>query len=393
MPARRLVLELAAAALARFFLNTARRFTYPFAPALARGLDVPLTSVTSLVALNQGAGLLSPLLGPLADRWGPRTMMLIGLASLATGMLAAAALPLYPTVLVALLLAGIGKSCFDPAVQAFIGARVPWQRRGLAIGLVEVAWAGSSLVGIPLVGWLIGRHGWRSPFLLLGVCAVASFALLALLLPPVQPARAADPARMSVIQGWRLLLRRRAALGALGYSVCFNMANDTLFVVYGAWLERDFHLLLAKLGLATIAIGAAELSAEVLTAMLSDRIGLARAAVGGVAVTAAAYLLLPAASRSLPLALGALFVVFLAFEFTVVTAVGLITEVLPVARGTMMGAFGATSGTGRMLGALTGGYVWLWGGLAATSAVAAALSVLALGSLVWGLRGWRPRPV
>jgi predicted MFS family arabinose efflux permease len=59
----------------------------------------------------------------------------------------------------------------------------------------------------------------------------------------------------------------------------------------------------------------------------------------------------------------------------------------------MMGALAATSSTGRMLGALTGGYVWLWGGLAATGAVAAALSVAALGSLAWGLRGWHPRPV
>jgi predicted MFS family arabinose efflux permease len=196
-----------------------------------------------------------------------------------------------------------------------------------------------------------------------------------------------------VFHGWRLLVRRRAALGVLGYSVCFSMANDTLFVVYGAWLERDFHLPLAQLGTATIAIGAAELSAEILTALLADRIGLARAAVGGVAVTVAAYLLLPTAARSLPLALCALFVVFLAFEFTVVTAVGLITEILPDARGTMMGMLGATSGTGRMLGALAGGYVWLWGGLAATSAVAAALAALALAALVWGLRGWHPRPV
>jgi predicted MFS family arabinose efflux permease len=71
----------------------------------------------------------------------------------------------------------------------------------------------------------------------------------------------------------------------------------------------------------------------------------------------------------------------------------LITEVLPDARGTMMGALSATSSTGRVLGALTGGYVWLWGGLAATGCVAGLLSALALGSLVWGLRGWHPRTV
>src|SRR5215470_20337685 len=130
---RRLVVELGAAALARFFLNTARRFAYPFAPALARGLEVPLTHVTSLVAINQGSGLLSPVLGPAVDRWGPRALMLLGLGGLAGGMLAAALLPSYATVLIALAMAGFGKSCFEPAVQAFVGARVRWERRGLAI--------------------------------------------------------------------------------------------------------------------------------------------------------------------------------------------------------------------------------------------------------------------
>src|SRR5262245_22745537 len=62
---RRLVVELGAAALARFFLNTARRFAYPFAPALARGLEVPLTQVTPRVAINHGSGLLG-------SRWSRR---------------------------------------------------------------------------------------------------------------------------------------------------------------------------------------------------------------------------------------------------------------------------------------------------------------------------------
>lgn len=392
-PPRRLVVELIAAALARLVLNTARRFAYPFAPALARGLDVPLTHVTSLVALNQGAGLLSPVVGPMADRWGPRTMMLVGLGCLATGMLGAAALPFYATVLVALALAGLGKSCFDPALQAFVGARVRWERRGLAIGLMEFGWAGSSLIGIPMVGWLIQRHGWRAPFSLLGALALAALLLLAVLLPRLRVARSAPAGSVSLLATWKRLLRRRAAVGALGYSVCFSMANDTLFVVYGAWLERDFHLPLAALGGATMAIGAAELLAELLTALLSDRIGLARAAVGGVALTAAAYLAMPVVAQSLPLALAALFVVFLAFEFTVVTALSLITEILPDARGTMMGALGATGSTGRMLGALTGGYVWLWGGLTATACVAGAWSLVGLLSLLWGLRGWHPRTV
>jgi len=129
---------------------------------------VPLTAVTSLVAANQATGILSPFFGPLGDRWGYRRVMLIGLAMLATGMLIGGLLPVYAAVLLALFLAGLGKSVFDPAIQAFTSERVPYERRGLAIGLIEVSWAGSSLLGIPAAGLLIDRLGWRSPFLALG---------------------------------------------------------------------------------------------------------------------------------------------------------------------------------------------------------------------------------
>ena len=40
--------QVGTATVSRFLLNTARRFIYPFAPALSRGLGVPLPAITSL---------------------------------------------------------------------------------------------------------------------------------------------------------------------------------------------------------------------------------------------------------------------------------------------------------------------------------------------------------
>ena len=70
-------------------------------------------------------------------------------------------------VLAGLVLASLGKCIFDPAVQAYAGAHVPFERRGLAIGMGELAWSLSSFLGIPLIGIAIDRYGWRSPFFLL----------------------------------------------------------------------------------------------------------------------------------------------------------------------------------------------------------------------------------
>ena len=55
----------------------------------------------------------------------------------------------------------------------------------------------------------------------------------------------------------------------------------------------------------------------------------------------------------------------------------------------MISAFLAAAGTGRVVGALTGGVVWLTGGILLTAVVSAAVSCLGLVSLILGLRGWR----
>ena len=389
-PTRKLALQLGVATLARLFLNTARRFAYPFAPALSRGLGVPLTAVTSLLAANQVTGVLSPAFGPLSDRWGYRRMMLAGLAMLAAGMLAGGFLPVYSVVLLALFLAGLGKSIFDPALHAYVGQRVPYQRRGLAIGLVEFAWAGSSLVGIPLAGLLIDRLGWRSPFFALGSLGLLSAAVLAVLIPSDHRQPQDTEGTTSLRQAWRRLSRERAALGALGFGFLISAANDNLFVVYGAWLEESFGLNIVALGMATIVIGAAELLGEGLTASIADRLGLKRAVMASLALSALSYVLLPwVGRRTLPLAFAGLFFLFLTVEFSIVTGFSLFTEILPDARATMMSGIVATTSVGRMIGALAGGPVWLAGGLMATGLVSAAISGLALVSLAWGLRDWR----
>jgi DHA1 family inner membrane transport protein len=386
---RRLVLALGAATLARTFINTSRRFAYPFAPVLSRGLGVPLAAVTSLIAVNQATGLLSPVFGPLGDRWGYRALMLAGLGMLGVGMLAGGLLPVYGAVLVALFLAGLGKNIFDPALQAYVGERVPYERRGLAIGLIEFAWAGSTLVGIPVTGLLIDRLGWRSPFFVLGGLGLCGLVALRVLIPGDGGRGHAEDRLAGFGEAWRRLSHERAVLGSLGFAFLVAAANDNLFVVYGAWLETTFGLSIVALGAATTVIGVAELLGEGLTASISDRLGLKRAIMAGLVLSALSYALLPLTERSLPLALAGLFAIFLSFEFTIVTAYSLFTEILPGARATMMSSSLATSGLGRMAGALMGGAVWLAGGLAATGLVSAAITGLALIWLMWGLRGWR----
>jgi predicted MFS family arabinose efflux permease len=167
-------------------------------------------------------------------------------------------------------------------------------------------------------------------------------------------------------------------------------ANLALFAVYGVWMEQSFGLSIVALGTTALLIGLSELLGESLTAFTSDRIGLKQAVIIGTALLAASYCLLPLGGQSLSMVLGGLFIVFVCYEFVVVTAMSLATEVLPHARATMISALIVASSLGRALGTAGGAVVWQEGGLLATSAVASIVTALSLLCLVWGLRHWRP---
>jgi len=373
------------AILCRLLLNTARRFAYPFAPVLSRGLDVPLTAVTSLIAVNQATAILGVALGPFSDRFGYRRMLIAGMAMLAFGMLTAGIWPGYYTVMAALFLAGLGKCVFDPAIQAYVSRKVDYRKRGMAIGFLETSWAGSTLIGIPIVAILISQIDWRAPFYLLGGLGLVGILALIIIFPSNRRVTAAVPNTSTMWQAWPQLVKNRSALGALVYAFLISVANDNLFVVYGAWLEQSFQVSIMILGIGTAVIGVAELCGEGLTVIISDRIGLRRSVVLGLVLTIACYGLIPLCKQNLLVALGGIFMLFLVFEFAIVTSMSLCTEILPGYRATMMSAFFAAAGAGRVLGALLGGYFWTAGGIWMTGLVSSGITLLAFLSLFLGL--------
>jgi predicted MFS family arabinose efflux permease len=169
-------------------------------------------------------------------------------------------------------------------------------------------------------------------------------------------------------------------------SVAFlvSMANDGIFVIYGAWLEQQFHLSVAQLGLGSSVIGVAELGGEFMTVGLADRLGKERALIMGIVLSMVGYLILPWTGAALPLALTGLFILFIAVEFTFVTALSVATEILPDQRATMMSGMLAIAGLGRMAGAVTGGLLWVAKGTLAVALLSAVLCGAAALAMYWG---------
>jgi predicted MFS family arabinose efflux permease len=379
----RLRFQLVAFSAARLVLNTGHRMIYPFLPAIARGLGVDLSAVALIVTARSGLGLISPLFGSLADRQGRKVAMLVGVLIFAGAMGLVTLWPTYPALFAGLILASAGKMLFDPSMQAYLGDRVHYERRGLAIAITELGWSGAFLLGIPLAGWLIARtDSWNAPFAWLGGLGLLSAVLIWRVIPP-DVVRSGE--RPSLAQGLRIVLAHRSALAGLSIALLISTSSEIMTIIYGAWMEDAFELKVAELGAASAVIGFAELGGEGLVAGLVDQLGKRRAVAAGIGLNALASILLPLLGFSLEGALVGLFFLFISFEFAVVSAIPLMTELLPHARATLMAGNVAAFSAGRMIGALCGPALFSLG-LLANGAVAATLDVIALAVLIGFVR-------
>lgn len=368
--------------LARTVLNMPYRIVYPFLPAIARGLDVPLEVASLLLTLRGLVAAAGPLYGFLADRYGRRQMMLVGLSALVVATATMAIAPTFGWALMAFALLGFSKASFDPAMHAYVGDTVPYTRRGRVMGILELPWSMSWFIGAPLAGFIIAAAGWHAPFGLLAVLAVAAVAGMKWLCPHCgRSAASSQPIRLDMTN---LRRNRQQLVRIIPYLLvpCLLVAaNENIFIIYGAWLEQDFGLAVATLGLASVVISVAELVGELASAGLVDRLGKRRAVLSGLLLNAAAYLLLPRLAGTLGGALTGVLLIFLTFEFSFVCLLPLLSELTPNARAMLMATSAAGMSLGRVFGSLTGPRLWVFGGLSAnalTSAAAVALTALIL---------------
>jgi predicted MFS family arabinose efflux permease len=365
--------------LSRTTINSSFRIVYPFLPVISRGLGVPLMAVSFLLTLRALVGLSSPLFGPLSERYGRQTLMLAGLGMLAMGAALIAGWPIYGVAIVAFVLFGLSKTAYDPAMQAYLGDAIPYHRRGRLMGITELSWSAAWLVGVPAAGFLIERAGWQAPFVALALLALVSL-FFTWRLSPDQPRRAllAAPRWAGSFVNLTTGLRHNgSAWLGMAVGLLFMFAIENVFVVYGAWMEETFSLSVGALGLASIVIGIAEAVGEGFSAGLVDRLGKKTAVLGGLLLNAGTYLLLPLLSGNLVAALVGLFVLFIAFEFSIVSSIPLISELAPGTRGTLMALNVAALSAGRMAGSLTATPLWLRGGLGLNAMVSCGAALAA----------------
>lgn len=105
--------------------------------------------------------------GPIADSYGRRPVLLVGLALLAAATVVVAVSPTWPVYLAARVGQGAAAGTFPPVALTWVSEALPAQRVTLALSVVITAYQASAITG-QLYGQVVGEAiGWRWVYLLL----------------------------------------------------------------------------------------------------------------------------------------------------------------------------------------------------------------------------------
>ncbi|MEZ4771073.1 MAG: MFS transporter [Caldilineales bacterium] len=370
----RLVRMIVAAFLMRLTVDTTTRMFYPFLPEISRGLGISLAQGGLLMSLRSSAVFLSPFFGAYTDRHGARNLLAGALVVQAGGLLWLSTAGGLAAAVPPMLMLGLASAAFIPNLQAAISEQVPFHRRGRVLGIVEFSWAITGLVILPIVGVVMTVQGWQAPLRVVALASLAA-APLAFLLPSQRPALAAMQTGMR--RAVATVLRSTSARGGIIVNGLMFMAAETFFVTYGAWLEQAFGMRPDQVGRVAAALGFAELIASTTSSLFIDRIGKRRGVGIGLVGMAVFMALLPLAGSLLWLAVGVMFLFTVAFEFSIVSNIGLMSEQVPSMRGTVLSLSAFAVGLVRAGSATAGAALFEWRGITAAAAFGVAGAVLA----------------
>jgi MFS family permease len=340
-----------------------------FLPVLAETFGWSRGAIATALSINLLlGGVAGFVVGALADRHGPRVMLMVTVALAGTAFaLVATVEALWQLYLFVGLLGGVGMSSFYLLAAATV---THWfeERRGLALALVLVGFNLGYISAGPLAASLIAALGWRPAYALLGSgCGLITLvAALTVRLP--RPAEAAALRRPVPAAGGS------ASVALPGVTLRAALADPRQWLLNVSWFllgglalmisvhavpfARDQGISLAAASLALTAYGLGSVTGRLTAGAVSDRLGAHTTIRIGYVVQIVALLALPwVPSREALLGTLGLFGVGFAASDTMITKV--IPDVFGVrAIGAIMGVLTLGWRCGAALGPAIAGFVY-----------------------------------
>jgi predicted MFS family arabinose efflux permease len=131
------------------------------------------------------AGLSGLLTAGFADRFDRKKLLIVFYSGFLAGTLLCGIAASYPMLLLARMVTGVFAGVVGSVSFAIVTDLFPMQMRGRVMGIIQTAFAASTVMGIPLALFLSNHWGWNAPFFMVVAVSAAVGGLIQARLLPV----------------------------------------------------------------------------------------------------------------------------------------------------------------------------------------------------------------
>lgn len=223
-----------ALAMGGFAIGTTEFATMSLVPYMAQGLGIDAPSaghVISAYALGVVVG--APLIAVGAAKLSRRLTLLLLMGAFALFNTLSALAPNYHWLLLFRFLSGLPHGAYFGIAALVAASLVPFNKRSQAVGRMMLGLTVATILGVPLANWLGQAVGWRWGFVVVGVLALATVALVAALAPRDPPQHGASPLKElgALANGQVWLTLGISAIGFGGMFCVYTYVASTMLEV------------------------------------------------------------------------------------------------------------------------------------------------------------------
>jgi predicted MFS family arabinose efflux permease len=226
--------------------------------------------VVSIYAFSAGgAGLLT---AGFADRFDRKKLLLFFYCGFIAGTLLCGVARSYQFLLFARMITGVFAGVIGSIVFAITTDLFAYQLRGRVTGVVQTAFAATSVIGIPVGLYLSNRWGWNAPFLLIVAVSVLVAAVTLRYLRPIDAHLRLRPDRSALHHLFHTLSRPRYLQG-FATTALLSTGGFMLMPYMSAFSVHNLGIALSRLPLVYLITGACAMIAGPLIGRASDALG------------------------------------------------------------------------------------------------------------------------
>jgi predicted MFS family arabinose efflux permease len=244
----------------------------PLGDLLMKKLDLgtpQFGSVVSIYAIS--AGVSGILAAGFADKFDRKKLLLFFYTGFLIGTICCGFAWNYHTLLIARLVTGVFGGVVGSISFAILTDIFSLQQRGRVMGFVQMAFAGSQILGVPIGIVLANRWGWHSTFFMVAGLALVIGIVVLIRMQPLIGHLAIQRDKTPIQHLWHTIQKKDYRIGFLATAMV-SMGGFMIMPFTSAFLVNNVGILQEKLPIIFFSTGIASMIIMPVVGRLSDRV-------------------------------------------------------------------------------------------------------------------------